>query len=134
MVLAEALGAIGDEECLLTVLSHKNDEMLDVRETCGLAISKIIAANNNKSNSNPGSKHSKFYSIDPADPLEETSVETLKNILLKEDFSLSHRYKAMFALRDLRTSESIQALCEGKCHIYVNKLIVFIGELKSKII
>ena len=52
-------------------------------------------------------------SVDPAPPSVDQSVDSLKAILLDDDANLFKRYRAMFALRNLNTSEAALALADG---------------------
>jgi deoxyhypusine monooxygenase len=60
-----------------------------------------------------------YASVDPAPPSQETDVTVLKLMLQDENLNLFDRYRAMFALRNLNTSESILALGEGTCNFIV---------------
>lgn len=126
---AEAMGAIGDSGALSILESYLNDESRAVRETCEIAIDRIkfeIAKPQDVDVSN--SKRyvcdlnssriihvtgcfsiSPFASIDPAPALieEETSIPRLKELLMDESLPLFKRYRAMFALRNMGTEESV---------------------------
>ncbi|RZF44651.1 hypothetical protein LSTR_LSTR000603 [Laodelphax striatellus] len=106
---AEALGAIGGESAYCVLEDFKNDPTIEVAETCQLALARLDWLKNNPSTD----KKSIYYSVDPAPPSEEKDVENLKSILLDDKANLFDRYKAMFALRDLKTENSIKALSEG---------------------
>lgn len=51
-----------------------------------------------------------YASVDPTPPATTKDVTELKNILLNENASLFDRYRAMFALRNLRTKDAVLAL------------------------
>ncbi|XP_069703716.1 deoxyhypusine hydroxylase [Periplaneta americana] len=107
----EALGAIASKEVKEVLEKYANDDVIEVAETCQLALGRItwlteLAALENLPE-NP------YASVDPAPPSQETDVSTLKRILLDENQSLFERYRAMFSLRNLNTPESIVALGEG---------------------
>ncbi|XP_022198104.1 deoxyhypusine hydroxylase [Nilaparvata lugens] len=106
---AEALGAIGNESVLSVLEEFKHDPTIEVAETCQLALARLGWLKNNSCTG----KKSIYYSVDPAPPSEEKDVESLKNMLLDDRATLFDRYKAMFALRDLKTENSINALSEG---------------------
>lgn len=56
-----------------------------------------------------------YFSVDPAPPSGEKDVTALRASLLNEDdASLFDRYRAMFALRNHGSKESVEALAEGK--------------------
>lgn len=91
------------------------DPVPEVAETCELALNRLRWLN---SNDNDKDLQSNPYStIDPAPPAKITDVSVLKDILLDESKSLFDRYRAMFSLRNLGTTESILALAEGN---YIN--------------
>ena len=103
---AEALGALGDLSSLEIMQKMKDDESepVVVRETCDIAVERIQWAHSDSSKTE-AIKQSDFASIDPAPPLASTSdtpsILDLQRTLLDTDRSLFHRYRAMFALRDL---------------------------------
>ncbi|RKF60422.1 Deoxyhypusine hydroxylase [Erysiphe neolycopersici] len=104
---AEAMGAIGDIQCLdvLKIFRDAEDELTVVRETCELAIDRISWEQ--KEGSNEGLKNSKFTSIDPAPAKEDgDSIERLEHELLDQSLPLFRRYRSMFTLRDLASSSS----------------------------
>ncbi|KAF6211898.1 hypothetical protein GE061_012415 [Apolygus lucorum] len=106
----EALGAIGSTEVLDVLQKYRQDPEAPVAETCELAIQRIKWLNERKIDS----PNSIYDSVDPA-PAEEdsSSVEELVSVLLDETNSLFERYKALFSLRNLNTTESILGLTKG---------------------
>ncbi|XP_075220872.1 deoxyhypusine hydroxylase nero [Lycorma delicatula] len=109
---AEALGAIGSDDCIETLKEYANDSFIEVAETCQLALKRMEWLKNNSDNDNYKNS-SIYYSVDPAPPSDETDVNKLRSILLDENESLFNRYRAMFSLRDLNTVGSVSALSEG---------------------
>ncbi|EEH40212.1 deoxyhypusine hydroxylase [Paracoccidioides lutzii Pb01] len=122
---AEALGALGDTSSLSTLRSLRDDEdEVDVvRETCDLAVDRILWETSDQRKTEK-LKQSDFASIDPAPPLpmptDEPSIPDLKQTLLDSKLPLFQRYRAMFALRDLASPPNlptavpaIEALAEG---------------------
>ncbi|XP_038212226.1 deoxyhypusine hydroxylase [Zerene cesonia] len=106
----EALGAIGDPNLIELLERYKNDPAIEVAETCQIALQRLSWVSQS---SDENLSRSKFLSIDPAPPSTEQDVETLKSTMLDEKKSLFERYRAMFSLRNLGTTESINALGEG---------------------
>lgn len=98
---------------------YRKDSVLEVAETCELALDRLkwLESSSNTENlqKNP------YLTIDPAPPMEITSVDILREILLNESKSLFDRYRAMFSLRNLGTKESILALTEGNYIILIGK-------------
>lgn len=56
-----------------------------------------------------------YGSIDPTPPSKIKNVEELEKILNDENETLYNRYKAMFSLRNIGSTESIIILSKGKC-------------------
>ncbi|CAF4900022.1 unnamed protein product [Pieris macdunnoughi] len=106
----EALGAIGDPHLQELLEKYQYDSVIEVAETCQIALERLnwIGKQNSEKLSS-----SKFLSIDPAPPSTEEDVEVLKNTMMDESKTLFDRYRAMFSLRNLGTTESINALGEG---------------------
>lgn len=110
-LLGEALGAIGESTVIPLLEKYSKDPVSEVAETCELALSRLRWL---ETNSNAESLQKNPYStIDPAPSLEITDVDILKKILLDPNESLFNRYRAMFSLRNMGTTESILALAEG---------------------
>ncbi|XP_045521456.1 deoxyhypusine hydroxylase [Pieris brassicae] len=106
----EALGAIGDPHLQELLEKYQYDSAIEVAETCQIALERLNWIR--KQNSEKLSS-SIFLSIDPAPPSTEENFEVLKNTMMDESKTLFDRYRAMFSLRNLGTSESINALGEG---------------------
>lgn len=108
---AEALGAIGGEVARCVLEEFLNDPIVEVRETCQIAMERVKwMALAEKTDST-----SAFQSVDPSPPAVHTSsvADLQKQLLDAENVSLFNRYRAMFSLRNLNTEESITALCYG---------------------
>lgn len=111
------MGAIGDSGLRDLLEKYQYDPAIEVAETCQIALQRLNWIGNGRVNDDKLSK-SKFTSIDPAPPSEEMNVDQLKDILMDENRSLFDRYRAMFSLRNLGTTESINALGEGRFKIF----------------
>jgi deoxyhypusine monooxygenase len=85
--------------------------VVEVAETCQLALQRMDWYERNSSND----RVSPYNSVDPTPPSEEKDLARLKATLLDENENLFERYRAMFALRNINSDESISALCDGKC-------------------
>lgn len=109
----EALGAIGDPNLRELLEKYQHDPAVEVAETCQIALQRINWIANEESKKEKLSK-SLYSSIDPAPPSKEDDVESLKKTLLDESRPLFERYRAMFSLRNLGTTDSINALGEGE--------------------
>jgi len=111
----EALGAIGAESVLPLLDHYCSDDSTDVAETCQLAAALIRWRKERKADDAAVDNKGKVYSsVDPAPPSAGNKpVEELEDILLNEKLPLFDRYRAMFALRDIGTSEAVLALAKG---------------------
>ncbi|XP_042746702.1 deoxyhypusine hydroxylase [Lagopus leucura] len=105
----EALGAIGDPEVLDILKHYSEDPVVEVAETCQLAVRRLEWLQEH--GEEPGS--SPYHSVDPAPPAEETDVAALRAALLDESRPLFDRYRAMFALRNLGGRDAVLALADG---------------------
>ncbi|XP_039734255.1 deoxyhypusine hydroxylase [Pteropus medius] len=105
----EALGAIGDPEVMEILKQHSTDPVLEVAETCQLAVRRLewLLQGGGAPAAGP------YLSVDPAPPAEERDVGRLREALLDEALPLFDRYRAMFALRDAGGEEAALALAEG---------------------
>ncbi|CAH2037767.1 unnamed protein product, partial [Iphiclides podalirius] len=108
----EALGAIGDPNLREILEKYQNDPAIEVAETCQIALQRLNWVADESANESNLSK-SPYCSIDPAPPSSESDIESLKNTLMDENKTLFERYRAMFSLRNLSTTESINALGQG---------------------
>ncbi|ORY05324.1 ARM repeat-containing protein [Basidiobolus meristosporus CBS 931.73] len=108
---AEAMGAISDTAALGILESYLSDPEKAVAETCELAIAKIKYDQEKRAQS--ARSQSAYTSVDPAPPSDEDSIEKLKEIYLNPKQHLFERYRAMFALRNIGTTEAVLALAEG---------------------
>nr|NVI76161.1 nero [Cucujiformia] len=130
---AEALGAIGSEEALSCLQKHKTDGTIEVAETCELALDRINWLKN--SNEKHELLKSPYNSVDPAPPHTSNDVAELKRILIDEEESLFNRYRAMFALRNIASSESVKALGEAlKCGsaLFKHEVAFVLGQMQHK--
>lgn len=115
---AEALGALGDLGSLEMLERYFNDpsEILEIRQTCELAIDRIRWQNSDKAKSEK-LQESLYSSIDPAPPLvsnlENESIEELQKLLNNQKEPLFERYRAMFRLRDIGNDDACLALASG---------------------
>lgn len=108
LCLAEALGAIGKEDVIPILEKYKNDPVIELAETCQLALGRLLLPKNEANVENI------YGSVDPAPPSKIKNLDELKKILNDENKNLFDRYKAMFSLRDIASPESITILSEGK--------------------
>lgn len=106
----EALGAIGDPEVLEILKQYSTDPVIEVAETCQLALRRLEWL---QQLSGEPAAAGPYLSVDPAPPSEEHDVGRLREALLDEARPLFDRYRAMFALRDAGSEEAALALAEG---------------------
>ncbi|XP_042334628.1 deoxyhypusine hydroxylase [Sceloporus undulatus] len=105
----EALGAIGNPKVLDILKQYADDPVIEVAETCQLAVKRIDWLQENKDKPVTGP----YCSVDPAPPAEEVNVGKLRQVLLDESRPLFERYRAMFALRNLGGEAAVLALADG---------------------
>ncbi|XP_008148859.2 deoxyhypusine hydroxylase [Eptesicus fuscus] len=106
----EALGAIGDPEVLEILKQYSTDPVVEVAETCQLAVCRLEWL---QQHSGEPAAAGPYLSVDPAPPAKERDVGRLREALLDEALPLFDRYRAMFALRDAGGEEAALALAEG---------------------
>ncbi|XP_058393560.1 deoxyhypusine hydroxylase isoform X2 [Diceros bicornis minor] len=106
----EALGAIGDPAVLEILQQYASDPVVEVAETCQLAVRRLEWLQQRGGEPAPVGP---YLSVDPAPPAEERDVGRLREVLLDEARPLFDRYRAMFALRNAGGEEAALALAEG---------------------
>ncbi|KAL4132436.1 hypothetical protein QTP88_009587 [Uroleucon formosanum] len=125
---AEALGAIGKEDVIPILEEYKNDPVVELAETCQLALGRLLLPKNEANIENI------YGSIDPAPPSKIKSIEELEQVLTDENESLFNRYKAMFSLRDIASPESITILSKAlSCGspLFKHEIAFVLGQLQS---
>uniref|UniRef100_A0A182MGH9 Deoxyhypusine hydroxylase n=1 Tax=Anopheles culicifacies TaxID=139723 RepID=A0A182MGH9_9DIPT len=130
---AEALGAIGDGSVEETLVKFSKDPVVEVAETCEIALERVRWLKQQQEQAlkddNP------YASVDPTPPSASKSVEELKLILMDESDTLFNRYRAMFALRNLRTEEATLALAtglKGKSALFRHEVAFVLGQLQEE--
>ena len=130
----EALGAIGDASVIPVLEEYSKDCVSEVAETCELALNRLQWLKLNDTSINL--EKSPYMSVDPAPPAEIDDVDKLRDILLDENIPLFERYRAMFSLRNMRTSKSILALGEGLkvgSALFKHEIAFVLGQLQEEI-
>jgi len=132
----EALGAIGDQSALQILKEHLEDPVVEVAETCELALERLLWLESQKRCSETLSSNP-FNSVDPAPPEPEASSKTtseLKSILVNESLPLFRRYRAMFELRNRGDADSVLALCDGlkcpKSALFRHEIAYVLGQMQ----
>ncbi|XP_059178317.1 deoxyhypusine hydroxylase-like [Physella acuta] len=129
----EALGAIGDNSALQVLQVFAKDPVVEVAETCQLAIGRLKWLRE-QSSAETDLPANPYCSVDPAPPTQLASLEDLRRDLLDEDLPLFHRYRSMFTLRNMGTTESVLALAEGlKCKgaLFRHEIAYVLGQIQS---
>eukprot|EP00276_Gloeochaete_wittrockiana_P009458 CAMPEP_0184662048 /NCGR_PEP_ID=MMETSP0308-20130426/41310_1 /TAXON_ID=38269 /ORGANISM="Gloeochaete witrockiana, Strain SAG 46.84" /LENGTH=304 /DNA_ID=CAMNT_0027103773 /DNA_START=30 /DNA_END=944 /DNA_ORIENTATION=+ len=108
----EALGAIGDPSVIPTLKEFVHDPVVEVAETCQIAVGKLLLDLSNPSTVVYPSSEA-FLSIDPAPPVSGMSVAELRSLLLDVNLSLFERYRALFALRNMNNEASVLAIADA---------------------
>lgn len=129
----EALGALGAPDVKSILEEFKNDPVIEVAETCTLALDRLSWLGKNEED---GRKQNPYLSVDPTPPSEERDVCKLREALLNEQESLFNRYRAMFALRNLRTKEAVLALTDGLkagSALFKHEVAFVLGQLQDPV-
>jgi len=107
---AEALGAIGERDCIPVLEEYAKHPVREICETCIVAIDLINWRNDNKEETHEEGEGKEFHSIDPAPPSKKRSVEELKEALNDQTLTIFERYRALFKLRNIGTEEAVLAI------------------------
>nr|NVI76103.1 nero [Cucujiformia] len=127
---AEALGAIGSPKSLSYLQKYKTDPVTEVAETCELALDRINWFENNSIKN-----MSVYNSVDPAPPAESNNINELKSILINGNEQLFHRYRAMFALRNIGNEDAVKALGEALrtgSALFKHEIAFVLGQMQNK--
>ena len=91
------------------------DAAPEVSETCQVAIDGIEWRIENAEKRESLLENAEFSSVDPAPPAskKEKSVEQLRDLLLNPDKPTFKRYRALFSLRNINTTEAVLAVCDA---------------------
>lgn len=130
----EALGAIGCSSVLELLQKYCNDPVVEVAETCQLAVERLEWQKNFQSTEEKDLLLNPYCSVDPAPPAKTVDVGVLRNDLLDEKLPLFKRYRAMFTLRNLGSREAVLALAEGlKCQsaLFRHEIAYVLGQIQS---
>jgi len=132
----EALGAIGDESATEVLTKHLKDPIIEVAETCELAVERLRWLKTQRNSDSLS--HNPYNSIDPAPPSADAaslSTDDLKKILVDEALPLFRRYRAMFELRNRGGSEAVAALCAGlecqKSALFRHEIAYVLGQMQD---
>ncbi|XP_021347942.1 deoxyhypusine hydroxylase-like [Mizuhopecten yessoensis] len=131
----EALGAIGCSECIEVLQQYAKDPVIEVAETCQLALERLEWLNSERSKTEKLSTNP-YSSVDPAPPSVSEDVNSLRDALLDESLSLFKRYRAMFSLRNNGSDEAVIALAEGlKCKsaLFRHEIAYVLGQMQNKV-
>lgn len=112
----EALGAIGVHTPDILELLHKYSKhnVRELSETCDLALDRLKWYTKSQVNTKNQESQSVYDTVDPTPSYPDSmSITQLKSIYLDEKRSLFDRYRALFTLRNIGTSEAIAVICEG---------------------
>uniref|UniRef100_A0A2M3Z9I3 Deoxyhypusine hydroxylase n=1 Tax=Anopheles braziliensis TaxID=58242 RepID=A0A2M3Z9I3_9DIPT len=133
---AEALGAIGDGSVEEILLQYSKDPVIEVAETCEIALERVRWLKQKAANEKTDSKDGNPYaSVDPTPAADGRSVEELQRILMDESDTLFNRYRAMFALRNLQSKEATLALAtglKGKSALFRHEVAFVLGQLQEE--
>ncbi|XP_035780905.1 deoxyhypusine hydroxylase-like [Anopheles albimanus] len=133
---AEALGAIGDGSAEEILLQYSKDPVIEVAETCEIALERVRWLKQKAAHEKADSKDGNPYaSVDPTPAADGRSVEELQRILMDESDTLFNRYRAMFALRNLQSKEATLALAtglKGNSALFRHEVAFVLGQLQEE--
>lgn len=131
---AEALGAIGLENSLPILHQFATHEAKEISETCQIAID-LIEWRKRGENADRGG----YLSVDPAPAMKGgdkvLTVEELRQQLMDTSSSLFHRYRAMFALRNMNSDAAAIALLDGfqdTSALFRHEVAYVLGQMQRK--
>lgn len=130
----EALGAIGSADVISLLEEYAKDPVIEVAETCELALDRIKWLNSEAAKAERLGKNP-YESVDPAPPSTEVDIEQLRSVLLDENENLFKRYRAMFSLRNDGSKDAVLALAEGlKCSsaLFRHEIAYVLGQIQSE--
>jgi len=134
---AEALGALGGEQALVSLKQWATSEIPEVRDTCLIAIALLEWKAQNPENKDDNAFHPLFGSVDPAPPAKAKDVAALRAKLLDRNKSIFSRYRAMFALRNIASSEAVAALADAlnlvdEGAVFAHEVAYVLGQISHK--
>lgn len=128
IVRHEAAEALGNYRTETAFLKHfLSDESPSVAETCYIAVKK----DEDQARADPVSP---FGSVDPAFPFTGLSFEALR-VKYVNGACIYEQYKAMFALRNMKSEEAVHVIGEGMKHksaLFRHEVAFVFGQLRSK--
>ncbi|XP_004349226.1 deoxyhypusine hydroxylase [Capsaspora owczarzaki ATCC 30864] len=135
---AEALGAIGTPEVLATLVAHLEDPVVEVSETCQIAVARVKWENGGKQAAQQTGDFSEnpYDSVDPAPPSAPATAAELRGRLLDTELTLFERYRALFALRNKGDPESVLAIVDGfddKSALFRHEIAYVLGQMQHPV-
>eukprot|EP00013_Stygamoeba_regulata_P024489 CAMPEP_0177650110 /NCGR_PEP_ID=MMETSP0447-20121125/11754_1 /TAXON_ID=0 /ORGANISM="Stygamoeba regulata, Strain BSH-02190019" /LENGTH=354 /DNA_ID=CAMNT_0019152931 /DNA_START=29 /DNA_END=1093 /DNA_ORIENTATION=+ len=109
----EALGAIGDESAMESLEKYAQDPVVEVAETCQVAIDLIRWRREQEAKEGEKLSANPYHSVDPAPPCPEHDVPKLRALLLDTSKPLFKRYRAMFSLRNIGSDDAAIAIADS---------------------
>ena len=79
-------------------------------------------------------ERSEFDSVDPAPPSSERSVADLRTVLCNEDEKMFQRMRALFALRNIGGTDSVEALAaayDSKSALLKHEIAYVMGQMQD---
>jgi deoxyhypusine monooxygenase len=129
---AEAMAAIGDPRVLAVLEEYSTSKVVEVAETCVIAVAKLKQQQEEKKKKRENDATHNFNSVDPAPPSDSVDVGELTTTMCDEDVELFVRYRAMFALRNLNTEESVLGLVaglQGSSALFRHEICYVLGQM-----
>jgi len=133
----EALAALSMESAEPILRRFLNDERVEVRDTCQIAVDRIQWRRENPELAATEKSASEFHSVDPAPghapDIKSKTAKELGDQLCNNNLSLFDRYTAMFALRNKKTKEAVLQLCRGfddESAVFRHEVAYVLGQLQ----
>jgi deoxyhypusine monooxygenase len=134
----EALGAVGNPSVIGVLSKYAQDSILEVAETCQLALQRIQWVKAAKRGDQDSRIETIYNSVDPAPAACNQNVEDLAALLIDENNTLWNRYRAMFALRNMNTPKSIKAIAQGlyckDSALFRHEIAYVLGQIQSPLV
>jgi len=131
----EALGAIGDARAISVLGEYQHDSIPEVAETCQLALQRIRYYTEGSERQGSPAVQTIYDSVDPAPASSTVDVDQLSKMLVDDKGTLWHRYRAMFALRNINSPEAIKALAKGlycmDSALFRHEVAYVLGQIQS---
>lgn len=136
----EALGAIGKDSKEIMEILHKyaKHDVQELAETCQLALDRMEYYKDDSKAGHDKESLSIYNTIDPTPAYTDTTdLAKLHSVYLDSAERLFFRYMALFALRNIGSSEAIAIICKGlfngkhDSNLFKHEVAFVLGQIQS---